>query len=306
MTITNSLQNPEQGNLTLLKNNLDNINIKGRFEQMLGEKAVPFMASVMNVVRNNDKLSKCQVSTILNSAATAAVMDLPIDPNLGYAYIIPYENKNKGIFEAQFQMGAKGYVQLALRSGQYKKMTVNEVYEGEIIDYNRFTGDMKYGKATGTNIIGYLAYFQLVNGGEQYLYWTKEQVLKHAQTYSMAFKSKFGPSGPWKDHFDEMAKKTVLKTLLRKYGILSIEMQGMQKALQADQAVIHQENEYNYPDGDNANENDQSTLDVDPVIPESTLNQDLSDIASGLNDGSGASENPAASIFSAGSEVIPS
>ena len=303
MTVTNTLQKPNQGNLSVLQSLVNNNNVKTRFEQILGEKAPGFLASLMNITRNNKLMMEAEPQGIINAALTAAVMDLPIDPNLGFAYIIPYKNNRSGSVDAQFQMGAKGYVQLALRSGQYQRMTVNEVYEGEIQSFNRFTGEMEFGKATGTQIIGYLAYFKLINGGEQFLYWTKEQVTNHAKLYSQAFKSNYGP---WKDNFDEMAKKTVLKTLLRKYGILSIEMQGMQKAFQADQAVIGKEDDYKYPDGNGSDENDQPTLDVDPMIQESNLNQDLSDIASGLNDGSGASENPAASIFSAGSEVIPS
>jgi len=258
-TVQNKLQPGNNDGLKAVTSLFNNVNVKARFEQMLGKRADQFIASVMNLARNNTDLSEAVPMTILNSAATAAALDLPIDPNLGFAYVIPY--KNKGVTEAQFQMGAKGYVQLALRSGQYTRMTVNEVYEGEITKFNRFTGEMEYGERTGNEVIGYLAYFKLVNGGEQYLYWTKEQVLNHAKNYSAAYKSKYGPSGPWKDNFDEMAKKTVLKTLLRKYGILSIEMQQMRKAIEVDQAVIGDGEQMSYPDGfDQGNE--MPTIDI--------------------------------------------
>lgn len=249
--IQNKLQNQEEKQPTImaLGNLFGNMKVKERFNHMLGERSSSFLASIMNIVRENDKLSKATPMSILNAAATAASMDLPINPNLGFAYIIPYEDNNKKICEAQFQMGAKGYVQLALRSGQYKRMTVNEVYEGEICKFNRFTGEMEYGERIGDEVIGYLAYFQLVNGAEQYMYWTKEKVLAHAKKYSAAYKSKYGPKGPWIDNFDEMAKKTVLKTLLRKHGILSIEMQGMSRAILADQAVIGENDQLSYPDG---------------------------------------------------------
>lgn len=270
--IQNKLQTGNNDGLKAVTNLFNNVNVKSRFEQMLGKRADQFIASVMDLARNNTDLSNAVPMTILNSAATAAALNLPINPNLGFAYVIPYKNKNKGTIEAQFQMGAKGYVQLALRSGQYKRMTVNEVYEGEIGKFNRFTGEMEYGERTGDEAIGYLAYFQLVNGGEQYLYWTKEQVLKHAQTYSAAYKSKFGPSGPWKDNFDEMAKKTVLKTLLRKYGILSIEMQEMQKAIQADQAIIGENDQLSYPDGNDFSD-ESSVIDVATNYVEDPINE---------------------------------
>ncbi len=146
-------------------------------------------------------------------------MDLPINPNLGFAAIVPYKNT------AQFQLQYKGLVQLAMRSGQYKTINVSEVYEGEIKNVNRFTGDYEFGERTSDMVVGYMAYFKLVNGFEKYSYMTVDEIKEHAARYSKTYQR---GDGVWKDNFDAMAKKTVLKLLLSKFGILSIEMQRAQ------------------------------------------------------------------------------
>ena len=148
----------------------------------------------------------------------AASLDLPINQNLGFAYIIPYKD------EAQFQMGYKGYIQLAMRTGQYQTINAAEVYEGEIVKQNRFTGEYEFGEKTSDKIIGYIAYFKLVNGFEKYLYMSIEEMQAHAKKFSKNYK---GGTDKWGlTDFHSMAIKTVLKRLISKYGILSIEMQG--------------------------------------------------------------------------------
>lgn len=219
--------------------------VKKRFEEMLGKKAAGFLSSVISIVNGNDQLKVCDPNKVLACAAIAASMDLPINPNLGFAYIVPYKG------QPQFQMGYKGYIQLAMRTGQYQRIEVNEVYEGELKVVNRFTGDFEINPEgrTSDKVIGYLAYFRMVNGFEKYEYMTVEQVQAHAKRFSQSYGKSFSP---WTTDFDAMAKKTVLKRLLSKFGILSIDMQ-MQTAILADQGTpIEREDgsvDYEYPDG---------------------------------------------------------
>ncbi len=232
-----------------LKMMLSNDDIKRRFKEMLGNKAAGFMSSIINVTNNNTMLQECDPQQIIACAAVAASMDLPIDPNLGFSYIVPYREKG-GKPKPQFQMGYKGYIQLALRSGQYKNMNAAEIYEGELLGYNRITGDVEFdpeGKTSDT-VVGYVSFFRLINGFERYLFMTVDQMRAHAKRYSKSFER---PTGPWRTNELEMSLKTVLKLNLSKYGILSIDMQ---RAVQADQALIHDngdgEFDYEYIDND--------------------------------------------------------
>ena len=179
------------------------------------------------------------------SAMTAATMKLPINPNLGFAYIIPY--KNRGHMEAQFQMGWKGFVQLAMRTGQYKTINAGPVYDGQIEDIDFITGEIVRGRKKSDTVIGYVAYFQLVNGFSKTLYMSKEDCMKHAQEFSKSYK--YG-GGVWKTNFDAMATKTVLKQLISKYGIMSIDMQGeaLATAIESDQAIIGEDGRPRYAD----------------------------------------------------------
>jgi recombination protein RecT len=209
-----------------LANLLSGDKVKQRFNEILGKKAPGFISSVLSVANNNALLKKAKPQSVLNAAVIAATLDLPINQNLGFAYIVPYKD------EAQFLLGFKGLVQLAMRSGQYKTINVNEVYEGEIKVVNRFIGEYEFPERTSDKIVGYMAYFKLVNGFEKYLYMSKEDCEKHGKKYSQTFKR---GGGLWSTDFDAMAKKTVLKMLLSKFGILSIEMQ---RAQVFDQAVV--------------------------------------------------------------------
>ena len=194
--------------------------IKARFEELLGKKAPGFISSLLAVVNNNKLLAKANPRTVIAAGAMAASLDLPINQNLGFAYIIPYKD------EAQFQMGYKGYIQLAMRTGQYQTINAAEVYEGEIVKQNRFTGEYEFGEKTSDKIVGYIAYFKLVNGFEKYLYMSIEEMQAHAKKFSKNYK---GGTDKWGiTDFHSMAIKTVLKRLISKYGILSIEMQGQQ------------------------------------------------------------------------------
>lgn len=205
--------------------------VQRRFQELLGDKAAGFMSSIINVTNSNTALAKCEPQSVLASAAVAAALDLPIDPNLGFSYVVPYGNR------AQFQLGYKGYIQLAMRTGAYKTINVCEVYEGELLVIDRFRGHYEFGERTSDKVVGYIAYYSLLNGFEKFLYMSMEEVEAHAKRYSKTYSSS---RGVWKTNFDEMAQKTVLKRLLSKYGILSIEMQ---LSLQADQATVTMDDE---------------------------------------------------------------
>jgi len=210
--------------------------VRKRFEEVLKSKSNSFIASLLTLYNANEQLKQANPISILSASMIAATLDLPINSNLGFAYIIPYGSY------AQFQMGYKGYIQLAMRTGQYKTINTTEVYEGEIKNFNRFTGDFEFSDKTSDKIIGYIAYFKLINGFEKYLYMTTEDIIKHAQKYSRSYNN---PNAPWQTLFDDMAKKTVLKQLLSKWGILSTELQ---RAIEADQGVIKNEEIIEYDD----------------------------------------------------------
>lgn len=207
--------------------------VKAKFTEMLGKRAPQFISSVMTAINSNDLLQKSTPTSVYGAALMAATLDLPINQNLGFAYIVPFYNGKTRTNESQFQLGAKGYLQLAMRSGQYLKINVCEIYEGQIKVLNPVTEEYEFGTPTSNKVVGYMAYFKLLNGFEKYLYMTNEELSAHGMKYSQTFKKGFGL---WKDNFDAMARKTVLKRLLSKYGILSVEMQ---KAQQFDQAVVN-------------------------------------------------------------------
>lgn len=207
-------QQPQNTHVSIIKALLNNPNIKQKFDDMLSKRAPQYMSSIINLVNNDEHLQKCDPMTVIGSCLVAATMDLPIDKNLGYAWVVPYGGK------AQFQIGYKGYIQLAHRSGAYKAINVLEVHEDELVKWNKLSEELEIDlecKASD-KVIGYAGYFKLVNGFEKTVYWTKEEIEDHRKKFS---KSDFG----WNKDYDAMAKKTVLRNMLNKWGILSIEMQ---------------------------------------------------------------------------------
>lgn len=213
-----------------LKGMLEMPAYKNKFNEMLGKKAAGFMSSIIAVTNNNKYLAKANPATVIGAAAQAAMLDLPINQSLGFAYIVPYGN------EAQFQLGYKGYIQLAQRSGQYVDIGAKTVYEGELEYENRLLDKFKFGERTGDKVIGYLAYFRLTNGFEKMLFMELDEMIAHAKKYSKNYK---GGTDKWGlTDFNTMAEKTVLKRLLSKYGPLSIESVQMSQALSNDGSVI--------------------------------------------------------------------
>ena len=242
---------------------LGRVDMRKRFEEIMGAKAPGFISSVISAVKSNDALKVCDPMSIISSAVVAATLDLPINASLGFAHIVPYS----GV--AQFQMGWKGFVQLAIRTGQYKTMNASEIYADEIEYWNPITGELKLTpledwkqRDSGEGkVVGYVSFFRTINGFEKFLYMTAGQVERHAKKYSKSYQK---GNGQWVKDFPSMALKTVLKLLLSKYGLLSIEMQ---KALRADQAVLDAEGEVaDYPDAIDAMA-ELATESTDPVAP---------------------------------------
>jgi len=211
---------------------LARVDVKKRFEELLKDKAPGFISSILSVVNANPMLRTADPKSIISAASIAASMDLPINSNLGFAHIVPYRDHG-GQAIAQFQMGWKGFVQLAIRTGLYKTINATEIYEGELVSYDRLSGDTTIDETQrkSDKIVGYIAYIKLMPGFEKTLYMTVDQVRRHAQKYSKSYSK---PGTPWQVNFDAMALKTVVKLLLSKWGVLSVEMQ---KALQVDQGV---------------------------------------------------------------------
>jgi recombination protein RecT len=196
----------------------------------------------MNATRTNKALADCDPSSVISAAMVAATLDLPIDGSLGFSAIVPY--KNKGIAVAQFQIMTKGFVQLALRTGQYKTINVGPIFEDEYEDQDIITGEVKLHPVSGgqrdsddlSKIAGYICYFKLVNGFEITRFWTVKQIMAHGERYSKSFHNEYGL---WKTNFPAMASKTVLKNTLSKWGILSTTMQ---MAMKTDQASFTGDN----------------------------------------------------------------
>lgn len=229
---------------------------------VLGERKGEFVNNVTALVANDVKLQKCEPITLMYAALKATALRLPLDKNLGQAYVIPYENKKARITEAQFQVGWRGFVQLAIRSGQFSTINVTDIREGEIQGYDLISGEMQV-KAMPEReklpVVGYMAFFRLTNGFSKSLYMTAGEVEHHAKRYSQTYSSNkdyIRESSKWTTDFDAMARKTVLKLLLNRFAPLSVEMQ---QAVQVDQAVLHGEGKFNYVDNEPA---PKSTLDL--------------------------------------------
>lgn len=240
-----------------VKGMLETPAFKKKFEEMLGKKAAGFISSVIAVTNSSNYLMKADPATVIGAAAQAAMLDLPINQSLGFAYIVPYKGA------AQFQLGYKGYIQLAQRSGQYVDIGAKTVYEGELEYENRLLDKFRFGERTSDKVIGYLAYFRLTNGFEKMLYMTIDEAQAHAKKYSQNYK---GGTDKWGlADFNVMAEKTVLKRLLSKYGPLSIESVQMSQALANDGGVISMNN-----DGDFDVNFSGETIDAETETEEST------------------------------------
>lgn len=207
-------------------------------------RAIKFTAALTSAVANQPALQECEATTILSSALLGESLNLSPSPQLGQYYIVPYKDRKNGRTVGTFQLGYKGYVQLALRSGNYKKLNVLEVKEGELVSWNPLTEEIKINLVEDEvdrelrPTVGYYVSFEYLNGFSKAMYWTKDKMVSHAKKYSKAYASdtKNGTSYSfWTSNFDEMAKKTMLRQIISKWGIMSTEMN---EAFTSDNAVI--------------------------------------------------------------------
>ena len=240
-----------------------------------GKNSTRFVSSIVSAVQQNPTLSECTNQSILSAALQGEALNLPPSPQLGYFYMVPFNNKKKGCKEAQFQLSAKGYKQLAMRSGQYKDIDVLYIHDGEYLGRDKYTGKQKFefieddDERESRPIIGYLAYFEMLNGFRKQLYWTKAKMEVHADKYSQAFslsaakklaegkipkEEMWKYSSFWYTSFDEMAEKTMIRQLLSKWGMLTTELA---MAMESDMAVINEDGSRNYIDADDASSIEQ-------------------------------------------------
>ncbi len=212
----NNTQTPTQMFHKLLNNGA----IQKQLEDSLKENAGAFTTSALNVFREDSLLQTCDLQLVLGEMLKAVALKLPIEKQLGFGYIIVF--KDHGVPKPQFQLGYKGYIQLAERTGAYRYINAGVVYEGEFKSLDKLTGALDIsGKKVSDEVIGYFAYIETVSGFKKAMYWTKDGVKKHAGRYSASYKS---GAKIWRDNFDEMATKTVLRNLLSHYGVMSVEI----------------------------------------------------------------------------------
>ncbi len=211
-----------------MKSALSAESVQQQFRNALADNAPLFIASLIDVYASDSKLQRCSPGLVIMEALKAATLKLPINKNLGFAYIIPYDKSKKvgdkweKVSIPQFQAGYKAFIQLAMRTGQYRYINADMVYEGEKVESNRITGALTItGEPSGEKVIGYFAYFETLNGFSKALFWTIDRVTAHAKRFSKSYEYK---DSAWQTAPDEMGMKTVLKALLSKYGILSVEM----------------------------------------------------------------------------------
>lgn len=233
----------------VLKSMLNAPSVVEQFQNALAKNAPTFIASVIDLYNGDNKLQLCEPKQVVMEALKAAVLHLPINKSLGFAYIIPFQNSKKDdkgnwikVYEPVFQMGYKGFIQLAMRTGQYRTINADVVYEGELRKANKLTGEIAFdGEKKSDKVVGYFCYFELLNGFSKTLYMTVEQMAEHAKRYSKGLKKETTvesllnlsnlPVAPdsktvgWMGNFHGMAVKTVIRNLLGKYGYLSVEMQ---------------------------------------------------------------------------------
>lgn len=252
--------------------------IQNRFGEVLGKKAPAFIASVIGAVNGNSALQKADPASVFGSAMIAATLNLSVVPTLGQAAIVPYKGN------AQFQIMVRGLVQLAQRTGLYKTINAGEVYEDEYDGEDLLTGDVSFHRVhdgyrdngNTDKIVGYFAYFETTTGFKKTEYWTKEDVTNHAQRFSKSYNN-----GPWRDNFDAMAKKTVLKSLINHYGPMSVDTQ-LAEAISKDQLVVDNAGNESYADNPMSDmlisdsQSDEEKSPVNASIEEGSINSPLS------------------------------
>lgn len=249
-------QRPQTG-LQKFNAMLENTRTQEYLSNVLGEKKQTFVSNMVALVASNKALSECDPSTIMFSCLKATALGLPLDPALSMAWVIPFKDNKSGTTVATFQVGARAWLQLALRTGQYQKINVRDVREGEIVGEDFVSGDIVFKKLDKDRmqapLVGYVAMFRLTNGFEKQLYMSVEELEAHAKRYSQTYRRGYGLWAE-KDMKPAMYEKTILKRLLSKWGVLSVELQD---AIRSDFAVLGENNSVRYID------NEETAIDMD-------------------------------------------
>ena len=245
-----------------------------KIQELVDKNSASFATSIMQIVNSNPMLLNAEPMSIFNAACMAATLNLPINNNLGFAYLVPYKNSKTGHVEAQFQLGYKGFIQLAQRSGQFERLVSLPVYKDQLIEkdlINGFKFNWSIDPDEKEQPIGFYAYFKLINGFTAELYMSREQIDKHAKRYSQSYRKN---SGVWADNYEQMALKTVTKLLLSRQAPLSIEMQ---KAVLSDQSVIENvtEEKFDYLD------NQTGVLDLSMPVDDELMKKIIDNITTG-------------------------
>ena len=284
MKVKNSLVNKEQKQT--FSAFLATDAMKKKINEMVGGKdGQQFVTAIISAVSTNPQLAECENSSIVSAALLGQALKLSPSPQLGQYYIVPFNNSERGCKVAQFQLGYKGYIQLAIRSGQYKKINVLAIKEGELIEYDPLNEEIKVNLIEDEELreqaetIGYYAMFEYMNGFRKTIYWTKQKMEAHALKYSKGYKAKKGYTF-WEKDFDGMAYKTMLRQLISKWGIMSVDMQT---AMEKDMAVIKENGEYEYIDN-NSNEIE--------VASSNNLSEEKIEIQENVNDKKEEYEDP--------------
>lgn len=245
-----------------------------KIQELVNKNSASFATSIMQVANSNPKLLDAEPMSIFNAACMAATLNLPINNNLGFAYLVPYKNSKTERIEAQFQLGYKGFIQLAQRSGQFERLVSLPVYKDQLIEKDLIKG-FKFNWSIDPDEkeqpIGFYAYFKLINGFTAELYMSREQIDKHAKRYSHTYRKN---SGVWADNYEQMALKTVTKLLLSRQAPLSIEMQ---KAVLSDQSVIENVPEENFDYLDNQT----GVLDLSMPVDDELMKKIIDNITTG-------------------------
>lgn len=251
--------------------------MKKKINEMVGGKeGQQFVTAIISAVSTNPQLAECDNASIVSAALLGQALKLSPSPQLGQYYMVPFNDNKRGCKVAQFQLGYKGYIQLAIRSGQYKKINVVAIKEGELINYDPLNEEIKVNLIEddsireNTKTIGYYAMFEDLRGFRKTMYWSREKMEAHALKYSMGYRAKKGYTF-WEKDFDGMAYKTMLRQLISKWGVMSIENNydiQMQKALEGDMAVVKEDGTYDYIDNNDID-------DMKENIPETFENENL-------------------------------
>ena len=256
---------------------------KNLINNTLGDpkRAAGFVTAITSAVATNPKLQECDPGTVLSAGLLGETLQLSPSPQLGQYYLVPYDDKKNGRTVAQFQLGYKGYIQLAIRSGQYKKLNALAIKEGELVSYDELNEEIEVNliqddiEREQAKTIGYYAMFEYLNGFRKTIYWSREKMENHALTYSQGYKKKSGYTY-WEKDFDSMAIKTMLRQLISKWGVMSIDFQ---KAFEADMGVI-KDDKIEYVDNDPAfsadadSENLPFEVEAEVIKDESRLDTD--------------------------------